>query len=385
MKILIGFLLSLPLMAQFGAAKSVINGTGAPNAAQCTNINNVGKVYARKDGAAANSTFYVCSNTAASTYAWELLGSGGGADVTASNDFSGSGNKFGLGTTGYLDITIANASVTGTTANRLAILTGAPSTAVVAGTSNTSGIIGIVSTGAGTTGNARIVVRGNVQCDFDAATTAGNYVIASTTTGGKCADAGSSVPAGKSIIGRVKETIGAAGLAYVVVGIQEAPGSSTTSVQVARTAYDGTGGCGDPFTNITYNLPANTLAVGDMLRVSAQWYNSGSAASRGFISIGGTDYTGSIPMGTTGGGTPAGADGTVLGYVSAIGASGAIKNIIGKGVRGDNSANTYAITQSVTIDTTTAIAILAAHRNCSGGGNTVTASLSVEIIRAANL
>lgn len=77
------FFIALSAYGQFGAAKAVINGTGAPNAAQCTNINNVGKVYARKDGAAANTTFYVCSNTAASTYAWELLGSGGGGAVSS--------------------------------------------------------------------------------------------------------------------------------------------------------------------------------------------------------------------------------------------------------------------------------------------------------------
>lgn len=69
------------LYAQFGAAKSVINGTGAPNAALCASANNVGKVYARKDGAATGSTFYVCANTAASTYAWELAGTGSGVSA----------------------------------------------------------------------------------------------------------------------------------------------------------------------------------------------------------------------------------------------------------------------------------------------------------------
>ncbi len=82
MKLVLLFVVSLSVYAQFGAAKSVVNGSGAPNSALCTNINNVGKVYARKDGAAANTTFYVCSNTAASTYAWELLGSGGGGATT---------------------------------------------------------------------------------------------------------------------------------------------------------------------------------------------------------------------------------------------------------------------------------------------------------------
>ncbi len=71
-------LLALPMYAQFGAASQVVNGNGAPNAAQCVSSGNVGRVYARKDGGATYSTFYVCSNTAASTYEWELMGAGGG-------------------------------------------------------------------------------------------------------------------------------------------------------------------------------------------------------------------------------------------------------------------------------------------------------------------
>lgn len=83
MRYLLGLVLAIPAYAQFGSAKSVINGNGAPNAALCASANNVGKVYARKDGAAAASTFYVCANTGASTYAWELSGSGGGASAVS--------------------------------------------------------------------------------------------------------------------------------------------------------------------------------------------------------------------------------------------------------------------------------------------------------------
>lgn len=101
-------------------------------------------------------------------------------------------------------IIVPNAGATGTTLNRLAIATGAPSTAVVATTASTTSLLGIVVAGAGTTGNARIAVGGQAACEFDAnAVTAGNYVIASTTVGGACRDTGSAVlPVGVQIVGR---------------------------------------------------------------------------------------------------------------------------------------------------------------------------------------
>jgi hypothetical protein len=49
-------------------------GTGAPTSGDCDVVGEVGRVYARTDGAAAKSTFYVCGNTGSGTYAWELLG-----------------------------------------------------------------------------------------------------------------------------------------------------------------------------------------------------------------------------------------------------------------------------------------------------------------------
>lgn len=82
-------LLSIPLFAQYGVARKVISGTGAPLAGYCMVANDVGNVYARNNAAAVNSTFYVCSNTAALTYEWELLGAGGG-EGTVNNGGAGS-------------------------------------------------------------------------------------------------------------------------------------------------------------------------------------------------------------------------------------------------------------------------------------------------------
>lgn len=113
-----------------------------------------------------------------------------------------------------LAIAIVNAASTGTTASRLVKLTGAPSTAVIAGTADTTGIVGVCIAGCGTTGSATVQQYGQVTCDFDAATTAGGYVIPSTTTAGKCHDAGTTLPT-VQVIGVVPSTNGSAG-AYSV-------------------------------------------------------------------------------------------------------------------------------------------------------------------------
>ena len=74
MKYLCLLLISLPAFGQFGAASRILSGTGAPVAAQCTVENNVGLVWARKDGADVGTTFYVCGATGVGTYGWELRG-----------------------------------------------------------------------------------------------------------------------------------------------------------------------------------------------------------------------------------------------------------------------------------------------------------------------
>lgn len=74
MKYLCLLLLTLPVFGQFGAASRILSGTGLPVAAQCTVENNVGLVWARKDGAAVGTTFYVCGSTGVGTYGWQLAG-----------------------------------------------------------------------------------------------------------------------------------------------------------------------------------------------------------------------------------------------------------------------------------------------------------------------
>ena len=112
---------------------------------------------------------------------------------------------------GNLRVKYPNASTTGTTLNRLAKLTGAPSSAIITATTDTTGAVGIVAAGAGTSGTAEIAFTGKASCEFDGATTAGNYVQISATTAGKCHDAGTSVPGSGQVIGVVTATNGSAG------------------------------------------------------------------------------------------------------------------------------------------------------------------------------
>lgn len=132
---------------------------------------------------------------------------------------------------------IANASSTGTTTNKLAKLTGAPSTAVITATTDTNGAVGIVSSGAGTAGTAIIRTAGNVACVFDGATTAGHYVQISSSVAGDCTDAGSTYPNSNEVIGQVLSTNGSGGTYNVALQLIQAgvavtgPGGSNTQAQ----------------------------------------------------------------------------------------------------------------------------------------------------------
>lgn len=109
----------------------------------------------------------------------------------------------------YIAKQLVNAASTGTTVNKIAKLTGA-GTVIISGTSDTSGMEGIVAAGAGTSGNASIAVVGRVNCVFDGATTQNDYVINSTTVAGDCRDGGSTPPTVQSF-GRVLSTNASAG------------------------------------------------------------------------------------------------------------------------------------------------------------------------------
>ncbi len=139
-------------------------------------------------------------------------------------------------TAGAVATDLPNAAITGTTLNKLAKVTGSPATAIIASTSDTAGMVGIVLDGAGTSGSAQIARGGQASCVFDAATTAGDYVQISSTTAGDCHDAGASYPGIGQILGRVLSTNASAGTyAMLVAGAEiQAPGGGAVSTVFGR-------------------------------------------------------------------------------------------------------------------------------------------------------
>ncbi len=102
---------------------------------------------------------------------------------------------------------LCNDTTSGTVINGLAVLTSA-GCAMKPGSAATAGVIGVVIANAGTSGTVTLVRTGSVFCNFDAtATVVGDYVIPSPTANGGayplCRDAGSSLPGGSQVLGRV--------------------------------------------------------------------------------------------------------------------------------------------------------------------------------------
>jgi hypothetical protein len=114
--------------------------------------------------------------------------------------------SFNIYSTGRQDFEYQNDGTTGTTLNSLAIYDSGASGVQTAATSSTDGVVGIVSSGAGTSNKAVITWAGIAACNFDGGSpVAGDYVIASTTQGGKCHDTGSTTrPTGVQVIGRIE-------------------------------------------------------------------------------------------------------------------------------------------------------------------------------------
>lgn len=146
-------------------------------------------------------------------------------------------------TNGALVTEIPNAGTTGTTLNKLAKLTGAPSTVVILTTADTTGVAGVVVGGAGTTGNALVARQGQASCVFDGATTAGDYVQASTSVAGDCTDATATYPTTGQILGRVLSTNGSGGTyAMTLFSPEIRGGSGGGGGTVTSVAIKGAGG-----------------------------------------------------------------------------------------------------------------------------------------------
>ena len=172
-------------------------------------------------------------------------------------------NPFELVTTALL-INVSNAASTGTTNAKLAKLTGAPSTAVIATTSDTGGIVGVVVSGGGTTGSALIAVSGQTGCVFDGATTAGDYVQASSSVNGDCSDIGPTYPGSGQAIGRVLSTHGGAGTYTIEVFPPEINGGTgggggVSSVHIVAGSFIGLSGSCNSSSSINCTVSAAFL------------------------------------------------------------------------------------------------------------------------------
>ncbi|MBL8186599.1 MAG: hypothetical protein JNK38_01255 [Acidobacteria bacterium] len=172
-------------------------------------------------------------------------------------------------------VTVTNEGSTGTLANGLAKLTGAPSTATRTATSDTGGAVGIVTSGAGTSGSATIQIAGLCSCVFSGATTAGNYVLISDATAGNCKDGGSTYPTTGQVIGRVLSTNGSGGTYSILLFGPEDRNSGSggttlvdfkDSVRVATTTA---GTLSTSFENGD-TVDGVTLATGDRILIKDQ-------------------------------------------------------------------------------------------------------------------
>jgi hypothetical protein len=114
--------------------------------------------------------------------------------------------SFNIYSSGRQDFEFQNDGTNGTTLNSLAVYNSAASGVQTAATSSTDGVVGVVSGGAGTSNKAVITWAGLAVCNFDAGSpVAGDYVIASTTSAGKCHDTGSTTrPSGVQVVGRIE-------------------------------------------------------------------------------------------------------------------------------------------------------------------------------------
>ena len=166
-------------------------------------------------------------------------------------------------------VTFPNNPIPGTTNGNLMKLTGNPSAITAPANTDTGGVIGILVTGQGGGGtNGTVQQTGTANCNFDGATTAGDYVQLSPTTGGQCHDAGATYPAVGQVVGRVLTTNAVAGLYAVNLFSPETKGGQVGAATGCTTIGPVT------ITNnnaqqtlLSCTIPANTLSAGSLLNV----------------------------------------------------------------------------------------------------------------------
>jgi len=181
------------------------------------------------------------------------------------------GTSFDLSTSGAQTLEICNDTAAGTSLNFLAKLNSAGSScAVKLATSDSTGALGIVVGGSGTTGNAVIAYRGYASCSFDGSTTAGDYIQISPTNAADCHDAGAGYPTSGQVLGRALSTNTGAGTYGVLLG-----GYANGGAPIASPAFTGTPTSPTPVT------ADNSTSVATTAFVKAQGYAAASSLVSG--------------------------------------------------------------------------------------------------------
>src|SRR5881296_125390 len=186
--------------------------------------------YAVNDAVAYNGTSYLSIQAGTNhqpdtiTGFWSELAQKG--DTGATGATGATGPQGPTGVSGTTNTYTSN----GSTQYKIQKLTtvSSASRAIDATTSDTTGFVGIAQTTQSAGASVDVVLRGQSSCVFDGATTAGNYVQASSTTAGDCHDAGSTRPTTGQIVGRVLSTNGSAGTHTIeVFGLENVGAEST--------------------------------------------------------------------------------------------------------------------------------------------------------------
>ena len=120
-------------------------------------------------------------------------------------------------------------SATGTTLNKLAILTSA-GTAQIAGLGATQGVLGICIANCSTSGSATIQLVGPASCVFTGSFTAGDYAQVDATTTGNCLDGGAAIPtSGGEFLGQIKASGSGTGVVNLIGPDASSAGSASIS------------------------------------------------------------------------------------------------------------------------------------------------------------
>jgi hypothetical protein len=258
----------------------------------------------------------------------KFLVSAGNITLTTAGAACGSGG--GSGTT----FTLANAGTTGTTANTLTKLTGAPSTAVIAGTSDTGGVVGVCTSNCTTSGSATITFAGSVSLVFDGGTTAGHYVQISSSVAGNGHDAGATYPTSGQVIGRVLSTNVGAGTYTVDLFPAEIQSASPGNGQGVSTTFSAAATSGTLTHN--FNSAVHVDSCIDANGTAVQWTTVADGANHASFGLGGNSdfftFTGGLVANTTCTATIGGGPGGVSGVTSLSGDGTLISNITSSGV-----------------------------------------------------